>query len=232
MLRCSHVLCRIENVRKTVDELTELGFSVAWGSAPEKAHNALVWFPEGPFLEFFTFPSALRVLRWPVAARFGRGMGDRFARWARAGGGWRDVALETDDLDLTATRDRLTAGGLTVSRIFRNGRTRPDGERVRYQFMSPRPAVLPFVVSSYDPPQRPDGVTHPNGATGVQAVHYGIRPEHRADYDRLIGQDRWLRPQPATTTGVLEVELAGLTTPLALTSGLHLVPARPKEPQL
>ncbi|WP_010694379.1 VOC family protein [Saccharopolyspora spinosa] len=226
------MLCRIENVQKTVGELAELGFSVAWGSAPDTAHNALVWFEEGPFLEFFTFPSALRLLRWPVAARFGRGMGDRFARWARADGGWRDVALETDDLDLTATRDRLVGSGLGVSRIFRNGRTRPDGQRVDYQFMSPRPAVLPFVVSSYDPPQRPAKITHPNGATAVWAVHYGIRPEHRADYDRLIGEDPWLRPRAATTTGVLEVELAGLTTPLSLTSGLHLVPAPPKEPQL
>lgn len=232
MLRCSHVLCRVENVQEIVSEFTELGFSVAWGSMPDKAHNALVWFEEGPFLEFFSFPSTLRVLRWPVSARFGRGMGDRFARWARADDGWRDVALETDDLDLTATRERLRASGLNVSRIFRNGRTRPDGERVSYQFMSPRPAVLPFVVSSYDPPQRPASITHPNGATGVEAVHFGVRPEHRADYDRLIGEDRWLRPRAATTTGVLEVELAGLTTPLALTSGLALVPSRPQEHQL
>ncbi|MBB5158994.1 hypothetical protein BJ970_006593 [Saccharopolyspora phatthalungensis] len=216
-------------------DFTELGFSVTWGSAPEKARNALIWFAEGPFLEFFEFPTALRPLRWPVAARFGLGMGDRLAKWAAPGSGWRDLALETDDTDLTATRDRLAATGLPMSRIFRNTRTRPDGERVRYQMSAPRPAALPFVVSSYDPPQRPRRTEHPNGATGISAVHYGIRPQHRAHYDRLIGPDPWLRPRASPVTGVLTVELDGLAGPLdpELTNGVALVPTRPtiEEPQ-
>ncbi|GAA1959068.1 hypothetical protein GCM10009754_31870 [Amycolatopsis minnesotensis] len=227
------MLCRVDDIRSTVEEFTGLGFSVAWGSAPEKARNALVWFEEGPFLEFFEFPSALRALRWPVAASFGRGMGDRLAKWASGDDGWRDVALETDDTGLARVRETLRAAGVPVSRIFRNGRVRPDGRRVRYQLVAPRPATLPFVVSAYDPPQRPASITHANGATGVTAVHYGVRPEHRDGYDRLIGDDPWLRPRTAVVTGVLEVELAGLTAPLdpALVRGVALVPARSTQHQ-
>ncbi|MFC9249798.1 VOC family protein [Amycolatopsis thailandensis] len=233
MLRCSHVLCRVEDIGSTVSSFTDLGFSMEWGSVPGKAHNAFIWFAEGPFIEFFEFPSSLERLRWPVSAAFGRGMGDRLAKWAADGDGWRDVALETEDTDLTDTRARLKAGGLVVSRRFRNSRTRPDGRRVRYQLVAPSPAALPFVVSAYDPPQRPEAITHANGATGVTAVHFGLRPEHLPDYDRLVGPDPWLRPRVSAVTGVLEVELAGLATSLdpASTCGAALVPARPVQKQ-
>jgi Glyoxalase-like domain len=214
MLRSSHVLCRVENIRETVRDYEELGFSMTWGSDPEKAQNAMIWFTEGPFVEFFEFPTKLAALRWPVALRFGAGMGRRLHKWSRPGEGWRDLALETDDVDLTATRARLADAGVAVSRIFRHGRTRPDGQRVRYQFVAPSPADLPFVVSSYDPPQRPAHVEHPNGATRISSIRYGVAAGRRAAFDRLVGADPWLRPEPAPTTGVLAVELDGLRSPL------------------
>ncbi|MFE5564697.1 VOC family protein [Amycolatopsis japonica] len=231
MLRCSHVLCRVDDVDSTVSDLIGLGFAVEWGSDPAAAYNAFIWFAEGPFIEFFEFPSSLGRLRWPVSAVFGRGMGNRLAKWAADGCGLRDVALETDDTDLKDTRARLKARGLSVSRRFRNSRTRPDGREVRYQVIAPRSAALPFVVSAYDPPQRPDTVMHPNGATGVSAVHFGLRPEDFADYGRLIGPDPWLRPHTSAVPGVLEVELAGLATPLdpARAGGAAFVPAWPTQ---
>ncbi|MFC3452578.1 VOC family protein [Amycolatopsis speibonae] len=233
MLRCSHVLCRVDDVDSAVSDLIDLGFSVEWGSVQEKACNAFIWFSEGPFIEFFEFPSLLGRLRWPVSAVFGRGMGNRIAKWAADGHGWRDVALETDDIDLKGTRTQLKARGLSVSRRFRNSRTGPDGRQVRYQVIAPRSAALPFVVSAYDPPQRPDAITHPNGATGVNAVYFGLRPEHRADYGRLVGPDPWLRPYASAVPGVLLVELAGLTTPLdpSRAGGAAFVPAWPTQKQ-
>lgn len=209
-LRASHVWLRVDDLHRAVAELRDLGFAVEWGSDPKSARNAMIWFADGPFIEISAVPPFLARLRWLIAIRHGRATGDRIARWADPATGWRDLALETDDKDLTATRDRLRGAGIDVGRIVRGSRTRPDGDTVTYQFLAVRPDRLPFVVSSYVPPQRPSYVAHPNGATGVHAIHVGVAPVDAAAFDALADDRAGLVVHRATETGVLEVELDGL----------------------
>ncbi|MEW2547700.1 VOC family protein [Streptomyces sp. NPDC047002] len=218
MLRCSHVLCKVDDIRSVVDDYRELGFTLEYGSAPERAHNALLWFPEGPFIEFFQLPSVFRLLKWPMAARNGVAAGERLARWARPDEGWRDLALETDDTALGRVHTTLRTSGVRVSRVMDGRRTRPDGAAVRYQFLATRPAALPFVVSAYSPPQRPTDVRHANGARRVGRVRLGVADADRAAFDSLaahLGPGGPLTVEPAAATGVLGVELDGLNAPLA-----------------
>ncbi len=210
MLICSHVLCKVADIRLAVRDFEDLGFTVEWGSAPERAHNALIWFPEGPFIELFQLPPAFALLKWPLSAAHGVAAGERLARWARPGEGWRDVALETAETELAATRAGLRAAGVPVSRVMKGTRTRPDAQLVRYQFIAPRPTQLPFVVSSYDPPQRPAQITHRNGARGITTVRFGVSEADRRTFDALIGADAWLATEDALQTGVIAVEIAGL----------------------
>ncbi|WP_234384915.1 VOC family protein [Streptomyces sp. MMG1121] len=217
VLRCSHVLCKVDDVRSVVRDYEELGFTVEYGSAPERAHNALLWFEEGPFIEFFQLPPAFRLVKWPMAAVNGRAAGDRLARWARPGEGWRDLALETDDVELVRVHAALSAGGVRVSRVMKGRRTRPDGDLVRYQFLATHPVRLPFVVSAYDPPQRPASVHHPNGARRISRVRVGVAERDRAAFDTLaahVEPDGPLAVEIAPDTGVVAVELEGLTGPL------------------
>jgi hypothetical protein len=217
VLRCSHVLCKVDDVRSLVRDYQDLGFTIEWGSAPERAHNALLWFAEGPFIEFFELPPAFRLVRWPMGAVYGRAAGERLARWAEPGEGWRDVALETDDTELGGVHRALRTSGVPVSRVMKHGRTRPDGGRVRYQFLAARPPRLPFVVSAYDPPQRPAAVHHPNGARRISRVRLGVAGPDRAAFDALAAhmeRDGPLDLEPAPSTGVIAVELDGLGGPL------------------
>lgn len=214
MLRTSHLVYKVDDVRSAVEDLRSLGFTVEYGSDPARAHNALLWFAEGPFIEFFQLHRAFGLLRWPLSAAFGRGAGERLLRWARPGEGWRDLALETDEPTLSDTRTTLRDAGVPVSRVIKGRRTRPDGQLVRYQFLTPRPARLPFVVSAYDPPQRPAQVVHPNGVRRIANVRMGVADVDRRSFEALIGPDRWLTVEPAPQTGLLGVELAGLTTDL------------------
>jgi hypothetical protein len=214
VLRCSHVLCKVDDVRSVVRDYEELGFTVEWGSAPERAHNALLWFEEGPHIEFFELPPSFRLLKWPMGAVYGTAAGERLARWARPGEGWRDLALETDDTALGGVHTTLRTGGVPVSRVMKGRRTRPDGDRVRYEFLAARPARLPFVVSAYDPPQRPAVVHHPNGARHITRIRLGVADHDRGVFDALaahIRQDGPLAVEPAPSTGVLGVEVDGLT---------------------
>ncbi|GAA1880359.1 VOC family protein [Streptantibioticus ferralitis] len=214
MLRTSHLVYKVDDVRALVRDFTDLGFTVEYGSDPARAHNALLWFAEGPFIEFFQLHTAFRLLRWPLGAAYGPGAGERLTRWARPGEGWRDLALETDESALHQTRTTLRAAGVPLSRVVKGRRTRPDGQLVRYQFLAPRPSRLPFVVSAYDPPQRPAHVVHPNGAHGIARVRMGVADADRRCFDALIGEDRWLAVEPAPRTGLLGVELAGLKADL------------------
>ena len=203
MLRCSHLLCTVHDLGQAVKDFRDLGFTVEWGSDPRRAHNALIWFPEGPFIELAHFPPS-------VGASADGALGERLARWVAPGEGWRDVALETDATDLAGARTWLEAAGVDVSPVMDGMRVRPDGEEVRYQYLMPHSARLPFVVSAYDPPQRPEAVTHPNGASRISRVHVTVSLGDRKTYDAMAAGDRWLRPEEGATTEVRAVELAGL----------------------
>ncbi|MFI8460953.1 VOC family protein [Kitasatospora sp. NPDC085464] len=209
-LRCSHILCKVHDIRSAVADFTAAGFTVTWGSAPDKAHNALIWFESGPFIELFELPERFGLLSLPFGLVNGAPAGRRLARWAAGGEGWRDVALETDDTELTGAQRALRETGIPGSRVMKGRRSTPDGSRVRYQFLTPAPARLPFVVSQYDPPQRPAAVSHPNGALGVARVRFGVARQDREAFDTLAGTDRRLAAEPADRTGVRAVRLTGL----------------------
>ena len=210
MLSCGHVVCRVDDLQAGVRDFTDVGFTVEWGSDPRRASSAFIWFAQGPFIELLAPSPSFAILRWPMAALYGRAMGERIAHWRRPGEGWLDVALETDTTELASARAALRAAGVRVSKVVSGSRTRPDGERVRYQLLAPLSAGLPFVVSAYDPPQRPARVAHPNGAREIVAVHVAVSAADRRSYDALAGEDRWLHAEEAARSGVRGVRLGGL----------------------
>lgn len=220
MLRCSHVICKVDDIHTLVRDYQDLGFTVEWGSAPDRARNAFVRFEEGPFLEFYELAAKARRLRLPLGLAYGGAAGDRIVRWARPGEGCRDVAVEADATSLAATRAALRAAGVATSRVIKGKRTRPDGRLVRYQFLATRPGGLPFVVSAYDPPQRPERIVHPNGARGIGRVRLDVADGDRPLLGILTGDDPYLDVAPAATTGVRGVTLYGLADELDI-SKLH-----------
>lgn len=223
MLKCSHILCRVDDIAEVVRNYEALGFSVQWGSAPERALNALIWFEEGPFIELFEVPKSLTFLIPPLGLFFGRAAGRRWAYWGKSEEGWCDVALEPDERavvqgqsnigrveQLAAIRQSLREAGLATSRLIHGSRTRPDRSKVKYSLFTTEPLGLPFVVSVYDPPQRPETIRHCNGATGIEWVRMGVAAEHMSAMKLLADGDRWLRFADAPQTKVLAVGLSGL----------------------
>jgi hypothetical protein len=232
MLKCSHILCRVSNIAEAVRNYESQGFAVQWGSAPERAMNALIWFEVGPFIELFQFPRSLRLFIPPLGLIYGRTAGKRWAYWAHNSEGWCDIALEPDERagaggtsadrvrELEAIKAAVHESGLSTSRVIHGRRTRPDGCKVKYSLFATGPIGLPFVVSAYDPPQRPDSIIHPNGAKGIAWVKMGVSEKLLPSMRVLSDGDRWLRVIPSPQTGVLEVGLAGLRQKLD-TSRLH-----------
>ncbi len=224
MLVCSHIMCKVANISETVQDCRKLGFHIEWGSAPERAHNAFIWFEEGPFIEFFQIPESWWLLGGPFGLVFGRAAGKRWYRWFGSAEGLCDLALVPvnaadaagkevirDSRSFKAVKQSLNKAGLATSRIINGWRVRPDGLKVRYSFFSPEPSGLPFVVSGYDSCQRPEKVDHPNGARSIERIKMGVAHNDLQQFRLLTQGDSWLRIQPATETKLLELELAGLS---------------------
>ena len=52
--RIGHVLINVKNLKQAKMDFERMGFNVAWGGAPNKAINAMVFLPEGGFIELFS----------------------------------------------------------------------------------------------------------------------------------------------------------------------------------
>ncbi|WP_018789675.1 VOC family protein [Salinispora arenicola] len=226
-MRCSHILHRVDDLHAAVRAFQQVGFTVVYGRRPGRSSNALIWFETGPFLELVQVPRLSPPRRWAVQVYGGRGMRRRVERWVEWDRSWIDVALETDDESIGAERDRLVAAGVPMSRTLTMRRVTPDGVTLRWQLAAPQDPSLPFAMSAYRPPARPEQVVHANGATAVARVHVAVPSATRAAWQSLLdGEDPWIRLEDGDGDGVRLVELSGLTTPLdlKLIGGLPLRP--------
>ncbi|MBD8499356.1 VOC family protein [Paenibacillus arenosi] len=227
MLKCSHIICKVADITTAVRDYESLGFTMQWGSAPERAHNALLWFEAGPFIELFQIPTSFSYLSLPLGVFYGRGAGKRFKHWSSLSEGWCDVALEParnpnvemlsaqrNRMELQEIRQTMNHSGIPTSRIINGKRIRPDGSMVRYSLFAPNETGLPFMVSHYDPPQRPKRIEHPNGATGIEWVKMGVPQQLSTSFQSLLAHDKWLRAESVSQQGVIEVALSGLNQSL------------------
>ncbi|MBB0244930.1 VOC family protein, partial [Streptomyces alkaliphilus] len=142
--RCSHVLIRVDDLRRAVRDYRELGFEVRYATAEHKAQHAHIWFPEGPIIELLTTPAGARWFKWPMTLIGGRGSGERMVRWSREPEGFVDVALVTGGPDLRADLAELRGVGVPFGRAVPWRRTPPGGEPTRFRFAYPRQDRLPF----------------------------------------------------------------------------------------
>lgn len=222
MLRCSHIVCKVDDLSKTVEDYRALGFNIHWGSEPERAHNALLWFETGPFIEFYQPPKLLKYLVPLISIVGGRPMGKRFRSYLGMTAGWCDIAFEPDSHDetrvdenngnylgLKRVRTVFKESGIATSRIIKGSRVRPDQKKVKFSAFIPDVTGWPFVMSGYDFPQRPATVDHPNGAKEVVSFTVGVLEKDLPRFNALYGGEALLKPRAADTPGITRVEISG-----------------------
>lgn len=194
IFRPSHYLIRVPDLAAAVHDYESAGFTVVWGSAPEKAHNALIHFESGGFLELFD-PMASPLLA-PIqraAARVGKALGNpllvRMHHWIHAEG-LCDFALETTEA-LPMALDAARTRGVRPSRVMNASRTQADGTTTRWQLAAAHRPELPFLMGPYDPPPRigPEQLTHENGLDRLAGLRIVDPDPHRyaEDLCRQLG---------------------------------------------
>src|SRR3989441_1344558 len=205
LTRIDHVMICVPDLARGIDAYTRIGFNIYPGGAHagRATHNAIAFHQED-YLELLS----LRERHAPVAP----GSSDaRLAEFLGRGGGFRYVAVQSDDLeaDVAAMRGR----GVDVSDATEGARRTPAGQELRWRAASlgPRNPLPVFFIQHLTPlaerrRQVPRASDHPNGALRLDRVYIAV-PDLAAvteSYGRVLGM-----PVPKIQRGaVIKADMA------------------------
>jgi len=165
-LPLDHVVVLVRDLEQTIADYTALGFTVQRGGTHTDGftHNALIGFADGSYLELIAFLSPKPDHRWGAFA-------------AQGHQGFVDFALLPPSVAEVVAR--VNAGGVAYQGPLDGGRTRPDGEMLRWQIGTPPDSGLPFLCGDLTPRalrvREGEIRQHANGVTGVASLTVVVR---------------------------------------------------------
>ena len=173
LTRIDHVMLCVPNLEEGIEAYTRIGFHVYPGGAHTggATHNAIAFHQED-YLELLT----LRDGR-PAAALIPGSSDARLSEFLARGGGFRYVAVQSDDLaaDVAAMRGR----GVDVSDVDDGARRTPAGQTLRWKSArlgagNPLPIFFIQHLSPLAVRRRGHTGEHPNGVLGTERVYIGV----------------------------------------------------------
>jgi hypothetical protein len=204
LTRVDHVVICVPELARGIEAYQHIGFNIYPGGAHtgRATHNAIA----------FTGEEYIEVLSLRDRGAVAPGTPDEtLARYLDEGGGFRVIALQSDDLegDVAAMRRR----GVDVGEIRDGGRRTPAGQELRWRAAFPGPGdPLPIFFIQHLTPvaerrrQVPKAGDHPNGALRVERVYVTV-PDVAATsriYARVLGL-----PEPKMQRGsVIKADMA------------------------
>ena len=175
-MKLGHILYKVDDLDRAVNEYREKGFVVEYGKS-KNPHNVLIYFAEGPYFELLhrtgmpTF--AKRILRL-----FGkRAFVDRLDIWDHADEGLVGVALENDRFDIDVEQKILDQAGFTYFKM-RAGRTDPQNRKLKFLGIYPDDMKIPFMGCKFNINVRPPkNYVHPNGIKRIKSIEFGTKEQ-------------------------------------------------------
>jgi catechol 2,3-dioxygenase-like lactoylglutathione lyase family enzyme len=201
LTRIDHIMICVPDLQKAIVTYTRLGFRVHLGGVHpgQGTHNAIA-FHQDDYLELLAVNPAETEAASP-----------RLVEFIAAGGGFRYVSVQSDDLaaDVAAMRAR----GVDVSDPLDGGRRTPGGQELRWRAASlgsRNPLPLFFIQHFTSLVERrrqvPDPGDHPNGVLRTDRVYIAVEDVNRAAqaYSQVLGL-----PVPRLQHGnVIKAEMA------------------------
>src|SRR5438128_11681725 len=173
LTRIDHVMICVPDLARGIDAYTRIGFNIYPGGAHagRGTHNAIAFHQED-YLELLS-------LRERDAAPVPGSSDARLAEFLARGGGFRYVAVQSDDLaaDVAAMRGR----GVEVSDVAEGARRTPGGQELRWKAASlgPRNPLPIFFIEHLTPlevrrRQVARAGDHPNGVLRADRVYIAV----------------------------------------------------------
>lgn len=206
-LQISHVLYQVGALHEAVKKLRDAGFIVSYGTDPEQAYNALIWFEQGVFIELFQAPRLPAIMKTLMKIFGYRPALDRMEKWRATGKGWCEWALESNATDLNSVKHFFKQEKLGFKGM-RKRRKDIHGQVLSWQLLLPDDIHFPFIMSAYVPQPRPDTITHPNGITHINATVIGNNHLDTGLLDQLLTQQSGIEIVNGQT-GLQTIRFAG-----------------------
>jgi catechol 2,3-dioxygenase-like lactoylglutathione lyase family enzyme len=201
--RIDHVMICVADLQQGIDAYTRIGFNIAPGGVhPGRGtHNAIA-FLDNDYLELMSVRDRDEYL---VSSPAG-GLLEFLAR----GGGFRYIAVQSDDLDADVAQMRQR--GVEVSDPRPGGRQTPSGQELRWQsatlgLQHPLPIFfIEHLTPLHERRQASQAGTHPNGVLHVDRVYIAVTDVRAAAeaYSHVLGM-----PTPPVRRGtVIKADMA------------------------
>lgn len=199
-LPLDHVVILVSDLDQAIADYTTLGFNVQRGGthADGSTHNALVGFADGSYLELIAFLQPSPGHRW-----------GRFA--AQGHEGFVDFALLPPSVGVVVERARQR--GVAYQGPLDGGRTRLDGEVLRWQIGTPPSPDLPFLCGDLTPRalrvREGEVRVHANGVQGIASITVLVQ-DLAASLDRyraLLGLHTAVEPLHVAGLGLRQAQL-------------------------
>lgn len=184
-VQLSHVLYSVSNLHQAVKKLIEAGFNVEYGTVPNKAYNAFIWFEKGVFIEIYENPRLSQLTKWFMKIAGYKSILSRMEKWKSFDNGWCEWSLESSEVTLKEVKD-LFKNDKIPFRYHKAKRIDKDGRKLKWELLIPNDIVFPFIMSAYTPNPRPEKIKHPNGAEGVKLLFIGSEGLDKGLLDKLL----------------------------------------------
>lgn len=186
MKRIDHILIKADNLHGAVQEFSDAGFRVFYGTRKGKAYNALIYLQDHSFLELVRTtvipPFARTLTKWGVFRTLSPFF-NRIGSYYFKGGPILDYSVYSPDIDLFYDRVKKNA-----EKPKHLKRLKPNGVTVRWKLLAPKNLHFPFLMSDYEPEKMSHDETyvHPNGVEGIQRLAVGVADDLEVFQNKLI----------------------------------------------
>ena len=238
-LNLDHVVIVVPSLKVAIEQYRSLGFTLSLGGDNGPTHNALIAFQDGSYIELISVRSRLLRVIFKVFYQtklitlfkpFTSHLRFRFMCWIGGPDGIRDWCIKQIRLEPLA--NALNRKKVSMSRIERFTRIKPNLEIAEWLLVAPKDRFLPFFIEdiSHIDVRIPSGnsARHSNGCKGISSL---LLDQRR--YSSIQGQLAILSQQGAVAyddsdhteikfvskqTGQIFLELVGIgTTKVVLT---------------
>ena len=231
MLKISHISCRVDDLYEAANYVEKMGFTIEWGGTGKKSNNFFVWLGEGAFLEIFSIGQKFAPLILFMKLAYGSIPAKKWWKWFSAKNEWCDFALEEGDenktkiesdgkhilVNIESIKEDVRAMGINVSsKTLHWKRKNCRGEYANYSFFVPENFRLPFIVSRYEPRQKPYKVTHKNGAHKLAYIKVESSKNEYNEMEKLTKNDKNIILIKGKRTHILEIGIYGLKKDISI----------------
>lgn len=206
-MKLGHVIYAVKDLDKAVREWTRRGFEVEYGRLrSSKAHNAFIYFGEGPYIELLEGGGMSQLERKLTSIFYGKKYAERFEYLAELPEGWAGLCIIKDGDNLDNEIDYLRSIDID-GRYVKNIKYRDAKKRlIKYKCFYTYDYDMPYFMTSFEADDpRPVEIMHPNGIRGISRVTFHTTRKY-ANTLRGLVRDNTLNLSETFNTGIDKVE--------------------------